>query len=782
MKLFAPLALWLLANHLPSTQFSAGPSLDAEIEAAISAKRIPGAVLVVGHAGKVVYRKAYGNRALEPQVEPMTLDTVFDCASLTKVIATTTCLMKLYEQGKFRLSDKITSYIPEFQGGKSEITIRNLMTHFSGLRPDISTRPAWSGYETGMQMVYRDVPTGLPGQKHVYSDINFELLGELVHRLSGRLISEYSREEIFKPMGMKDSMYNPPESLRIRIAPTEKPGPDQAPLRGVVHDPTARFMDGVAGHAGLFSTGDDLARFCQMMLNGGELGGKRFFGPLTIEKFTTPQTPTDQPILRGLGWDIDSPFSGNRGELFPVGSYGHTGFTGTSVWIDPTSKTYVILLTNAVHVPGGSVLALRAKVATIVAANLGVVNRRASVNGYNETVTNLGRNRMIDTHTPVQTGLDVLVADHFKILQGKRVGLITNPTGLDRQGKRNVDLMKAAGVHVTALFSPEHGWASAVDHAGIENTIDASTGIPVYSLYGKTLRPTPEMLKNVDTLVFDIQDVGVRFYTYETTMAYALEEAARAGIEFMVLDRPNPISGIRVEGPPLDEKHVSFVGYFAGMPVRHGMTMGELAMLFNGEKHLGAKLTVIKNAGLNPVTWFDYTNLPWTNPSPNMRSLNAAAIYPGLCLMEFPKNFSVGRGTDAPFEQFGADFINGPELSDYLNRRQIPGVRFYPTSFKPTEAKFKDVLISGVRIIITDRDRLDPTRMGIELAVAVQKLYPGKVDFNGGGRLIGNDDVIQRIIAAEEPTRIMDSYREQIEAFRKVREKYLLYGNDDSKR
>jgi CubicO group peptidase (beta-lactamase class C family) len=323
--------LCVLALALPAfaQTFSASPQLDSVIEQAIRDDRIPGAVLIVGHAGDVVHRKAYGRRAVVPQTEAMTVDTIFDCASLTKVIATTSSLMKLFEQGKLRLDDRVTEYLPEFQGGKSPITIRNLMTHFSGMRPDLDLKPVWSGYETGIHMALIDKPTTPPGARFVYSDINFLLLGEIVRRLSGQTLDVFARRNIFEPLGMNDSMFLPPASLRGRIAPTEPP------LRGVVHDPTARFMGGVAGDAGLFSTAADLARFCEMILGKGSRQGVRIFSPLTVEKFTTPQTPPDQPILRGLGWDIDSPYSSNRGELFPIGSYGHTGFTGTSIWIDP---------------------------------------------------------------------------------------------------------------------------------------------------------------------------------------------------------------------------------------------------------------------------------------------------------------------------------------------------------------------------------------------------------------------------------------------------------------
>ena len=759
--------------------FSGSAAIDNAVNLAIHERRIPGAVVIVGHNGHIVHRKAYGNRSEVPTVEPMTLDTIFDCASLTKVISTTSCLMKLFEEGRYRLSDKVTGYIPEFQGGKSDITIRNLMTHFSGLRPDVPLKPDWTGYDTGIHLACTDPPAGPPGVQHVYSDINFELLGEMVHRLTGQTLAEYARKEIFLPLGMHDSMYLPPASLIPRIAPTEKWEKTGEILRGIVHDPTARNMGGIAGHAGLFSTADDLARFAQMMLNKGKLGNKRFFSPLTVEKFTTPQTPADQPVLRGLGWDIDSPYSGNRGELFPIGSYGHTGFTGTSLWIDPTSKTFVILLTNAVHNgPRPSSLGLRAKLATITAAAVGITSRRVSLTSYNETVTSPARRRIVEHQGAAQTGLDVLEAEKFATLQGKHVGLITNHTGLDRHGKRNIDLMRAAGVDVVALFSPEHGWAGSADHAGIEDTKDAATGIKVFSLYGKTTRPTPEMLAGMDALVFDIQDIGVRFYTYESTMAYAMESAAKAGIPFYVLDRPNPITGALVEGPTLDKANTSFVGYFAGIPVRHGMTIGELATMYNAENKIGADLHVVKMLNWDRGDWFDATNQPWVNPSPNMRSLNAAMLYPGLCLLEYAPNLSVGRGTDAPFEQLGSDFIDGPELSAYLNKRGIAGVRVYPTRFTPTESKFQGVAIQGVRFTITERERLDPIRLGLEVAVAIQKLYPGKLDFAVNRKLIGNDKVITLLQSGASAENIEASYKDTTKAFLKIRQNYMIYNAD----
>jgi uncharacterized protein YbbC (DUF1343 family)/CubicO group peptidase (beta-lactamase class C family) len=771
--------LWcaaLASATLCGQTFSGASAVDRTIDEAIQQNRLPGAVLVVGHDGQVIYRKAYGQRAVFPKAEPMTVDTIFDCASLTKVIATTSCLMKLFEQGKFRLNDKVTEYLPEFQGGKSDITLRNLFTHFSGLRPDLTLTPAWSGYETGIHLAMIDKPATPPGVRFVYSDINFILLGELVHRLSGQPLNEYARQNIFLPLGMKETQFLPPAALIPRIAPTERTPKDGPALRGVVHDPTTRYMGGVAGHAGLFSTADDLARFAQMMINGGSLDGVRIASPLTVAKFTEPQTPPDQPVMRGLGWDIDSPYSTNRGELFPIGSFGHTGFTGTSIWIDPSTKTYVILLANSVHpTQRGPITALRSKVATIVAASLGVTAQHVTLTGYNETLSGAGIRREVGRNGHTKTGLDSLEEQKFALLAGKHVGLITNQSGVDREGRRNVDLMRQAGIDVVALFSPEHGFAGVEDHPGIDDSKDPATGIKVYSLYGKTTRPTPEMLQGIDALVFDIQSAGVRFYTFETTMAYGLEAAAKAHIPYYVLDRPNPITGVHVEGPMLDADKTSFVGYLPGEPVRHGMTVGELAKLFNGEKKLGAELVVVPMQDWNRGDWFDSTDLAWIDPSPNLRSLKAETLYPGLCLLEWVKGLSVGRGTDAPFEHIGAAFIHGRELATFLNQRQIPGVRVYPTEFTPAESVSKGVRIEGVRFELMSREALDSTRLGLEVLVALQKLYPGKVDFASARKLIGSDDAVTRIQAAEDPRNIVQSYQDSVAEFVKLRERYLLY-------
>ena len=772
------LAVWLAAAVVPAQDPAAaiGRDAGAAVDRAVAKRQIPGAVLLVGHGGKVVFHKAYGFRALLPQREPMTEDTIFDLASLSKVVGTTPCLMKLFEEGKLRLNDRVTEYLPEFQAGKSDVTIRDLMTHFSGLRPDLDLEPAWSGYETGIRKALADVPAYPPGVHFAYSDINFILLGEIVQRLSGQPLDEFAARTVFAPLGMKDTMYRPPASLRARIAPTEIDPATGQPLRGVVHDETSRDMGGVAGHAGVFSTAADLAVYAQMWLNMGSYRGASLFSPGAVRKFTTPQSPPGQPILRGLGWDIDSPFSSNRGELFPIGSYGHTGFTGTDIWINPSSGTYMILLTNAVHPHrGNSVVALRARVATVVAAAYGYAGPTVEITSYNETIGGPGARRTVERNSAVMTGLDVLAAQNFAPLQGRHIGLITNHTGLSRDGKRNVDLLRAAGIDVKAIFSPEHGFGGAEDRPDIASTRDAATGIPIYSLFqSKTKRPSGATLAGIDTLVFDIQDVGARFYTYSCTMIYSMEEAGIRGLPFYVLDRPNPITGVHAEGPVLDPELESFIGC-AAVPVRHGMTLGELAAYVRGERGIKVDLRVVKMTGWERGDWFDSTGLPWVDPSPNMRSLNAALLYPGLALLEASDNYSVGRGTDAPFEQAGADWIDGGRLAAYLNGRFQQGVRIYPTRFQPASSNFKGRWIEGIRFVVTDRDRFDSVKLGVELACALQALYPGKIRFSDDRRLIGSQSVVKALVAGADPDEILNGIRAPLETYLERRAKYLLY-------
>lgn len=711
----------------------------------------------------------------------MRADTIFDVASLTKVIVTATAVMQLVEEGKLRLEDPVTAYWPEFGlNGKSEITIRELMTHYSGLPPDLQLDPPWSGYGVAMKMIEQTSPIAPPGTRFIYSDINYETLAELVRRLSGQPLNVYAAEHIFRRLGMKDSRFLPPAPLRSRVAPTQYENGTSGPmLWGVVHDRTARYMGGVAGHAGLFSIADDLAAFAQMLLNGGEYRGARILSRASIDKMTTPETPPGKMAVRGLGWDIDSPFSSNRGELFPVGSYGHTGFTGTSIWIDPFSETYVIILTNAVHPRGqGNVIALRSKIANIAAAAFGRIPSaqeladRPSLTSYTELLNSYRMPPPSGGKT--ETGLDVLESETFAPLRGLRVGLITNQSGRDATGRRTIDLLaNAPGVKLSAVFSPEHGLSGTAD-GRISSTRDPATGLPVYSLYGDTERPTDAMLAALDALVFDIQDAGVRFYTFITTLGYTLEAAGRKNLAFYVLDRPDPLGGFNVEGPMLDPALRSFVGYFA-LPVRHGMTVGELAQMFNREEHLGVKLTVVKMRGWRRTDWYDETGLLWVNPSPNLRNLTEAALYPGLGMIE-GANISVGRGTDTPFQVVGAPWVDGKKLGAYLNGRRIQGVRFVPVDFTPASDHFAGQVCHGVQVDLVDREALDSPEMGVEVAAALFTLFPSDFKLDDTLPLLGSRAVVDGIRRGRDPRRLAYEWEQgQLQIFRALRAHYLLY-------
>jgi uncharacterized protein YbbC (DUF1343 family) len=758
-------------------------NIDAIMNAAVAHGTIPGGVVLVGHNGKVVYRKAYGMRSVEPGREAMTVDTIFDLASLTKCIATATSVMKLVQEGKVRLNDPVAMYLPEFaKNGKNDITVRELLTHFSGLTEDLDLKTEWKGRDVAYQMVMDQKPIFPPGSRFLYSDINFETLGFLVEKVSGMSLDGYAAKNIFAPLEMNDTRFLPPAEWLPRIAPTEYDESHRM-LRGIVHDPTARRMGGVAGHAGVFSTADDLAKYAQDILSGFHV-----LTPLTVEKMTTPQQPPTSTTLRGLGWDIDSLYSSARGEIFPVGSFGHTGFTGTSIWIDPVTQSYVILLTNAVHPHGhnSAIVPLRSRVATAAAESLGLSVsgdqklRIARITGYNEAMPSA---RLVTARNgSVRTGIDVLEAHDFAEVReagraATKVALVTNQTGVDSRGNRTIDVLaKAPGIQVVAIFSPEHGVTGSVDATDISDSKDAPTGIPVYSVYGDSSakrHPSLEVLKQADVIVYDIQDIGTRFYTYETTLGYFMEAAAQTGQRILVLDRPNPINGSFVQGPISDKGRESFTNY-GQVPIRHGMTIGELARFYNSERGINSKLKVVPMEGWQRGDWLDSTGVLWVNPSPNMRSLTEAVLYPGLGILE-ATNVSLGRGTDTPFELLGAPWIQPQELAAYLNARAISGVRFVPTEFTPNASVYVQQKCRGVNIIVTDRNALDAPEVGIEIAYALHSLYPRHFEMKNLDNLMLNKATMDAITSGQDPRRVWMDWVEAIERFMPIRARYLLY-------
>jgi uncharacterized protein YbbC (DUF1343 family) len=750
----AVLVIWFtdhsLAADLPRVEpEAAGMSslrlteIDQVVDDAIAARQMPGCVMLIARQGKIVFLKAYGHRSLEPIESSMAVDTVFDLASLTKPIATATSLILLVEQGKVALDDPVAKYLPEFaENGKESITVRHLLTHQGGLIADNDIQEYADGPAKSIERVLATKPQAKPGETFVYSDVSYIVLGELVHRVSGQDLDRFAAEHIFQPLGMAETGYLPPDELRQRAAPTEKR--DERWMQGEVHDPRAYALGGVAGHAGLFATVEDLAVYAQMILGHGEYGGVRILKPETVADMLRPHEVRGG--LRALGWDMRTGFSSNRGTSFSDRAVGHGGFTGTAMWIDPGLDLTVIFLSNRVHPSGkGLVNPLAGRIGTIAAEAI---------------------------YRDVLTGIDVLVRDRFSLLQGRRIGLITNHTGIDAQGRTTIELLKQAeGVELVALFSPEHGLGGKLDVARIADSREAD--LPVYSLYGDRRRPTSEQLQGVDTLVFDIQDIGARFYTYISTLGETLVAAAEHKLRFVMLDRPNPINGVDVAGPMLEPGKESFIGFHV-LPVRHGMTVGELATLFNAEKNLGADLQVVKIVGWRRGDYFDATGLPWINPSPNMRNLSAALLYPGIGLLE-TTNLSVGRGTDTPFEVIGAPWLDGSRLARDLNYAGLPGVRFIPIRFTPQSSKFSGEACGGVNILITNRSLFDPLRTGLEIATALRRLYPGSWDVAGYARLLGNDEVLAQVKAGKSAREIERSWKRQLDEFRTRRAKYLLY-------
>jgi SSS family transporter len=945
------------------------------LNTAIAAHKLPGAVVLIGHNGKVVFTHAYGNRKLanEPGLdnkpspaEPMTEDTIFDMASLTKCLATATAIMQLYEQGKITsFDDPVEKYLPAFNPQHDEtrarVTLRMLLTHTSGEAPDVDLRDPWGlAAPDKAEGLHRALTTPLkaaPSSHFEYSDINFILLGDLVETLSDQTEENYVREHIYDPLMMTHTRYlrgdrvcgdlrhvvytKAPDGVMIghgegvvtecgsdqwdygwvkRTAPTAHDNegtPATNPdfdhlLRGTVHDPTTRRMGGVAGHAGVFSTAHDISLFASTLLdkllhNTGPFPLKQS----TLRLMTTPeqpgrlptdisranaasdkakesrnpQTSTFDPLLapaypaipgrnlRGFGWDIDSAYSKPRGALFPIGSFGHTGFTGTSLWMDPATNTYVILLANAIHPRGNPPISnLRGELATTTAQILGIggdippdaaslpstppptpgvplmapplggmsgVAHPTAIHVSYDPSNPCAPPIICDTfgapspgapsstaafaeESKTLTGIDVLEQNDFSLLQKLMIrsdtpanyGLLTNQTGLDRLGVRTLDLLtnspflREAGFHLTTFFSPEHGIFGAQDTERPHTETDPTTHLPVTSLYGpkdSDRRPTHDQLKSLDAVVIDLQDAGVHFWTYESVLGYFLEAAAAERttyhhtLNIIVLDRPNPIGGLAVQGPFVDPDKTSYVAYMP-LPVRHGLTFGELARYIDATKHLHANPLIVPMQHWTRTEYFADTSLPWTNPSPNLRSPEAAILYPALGLIE-TTNISVGRGTGHPFSFFGAGlsptpgaplvtasssrvgsqdaWFNAATVAATLTARHIPGVTFTPTTEPIAEDTnhypFHGQTIPAVHVTVTDRNALDTPELGIEILSVLHRLYPTQFQLAKVQRLLCNQSTLDALQRGDDPRTIAATWQPALTAFRTATTPYLLY-------
>jgi SSS family transporter len=1037
------------AQAAPAPDFTPISTLITE---AIARHQLPGAVVLIGHNGHVVFEHAYGNRSLEPTIEPMTEDTIFDMASLTKVNVTSTAILQLYEQGKLDLDAPVAKYLPEFASistetppapassyprasalglsadiktsglqplghalqpaapnsaaaWKSQITIRQLLTHYSGLPEDVDLKDDWGlrapDKAEGIRRALAAIPYGPPGQTFKYSDINFITLGALVEKLTGQALDMYGQQNIFLPLGMRRTrflswylacglrdtfgsaytLHAVPKDLTYGISTCGEDGykgtwrvedwiPNTAPtahddqgtaatnpnfdhlLRGTVHDPTTRRMGGVAGHAGVFSTAHDMSLFCQALLdkllhNTGPFPLKQS----TLQLATSPNEPatavhtatiftpdgktTTGVAFRGLGWDLNSPYSRPRGEIFPIttrdhpGSFGHTGFTGTSLWIDPTSDTYVILLANAIHPRGAPPIStLRGQVATAAARALGLTLQtsvpasrypEASASGFSSfsrgsglqplgyalaspdgptktgpqglkpgfvsasdpTAEAVALTKHIESipddhldpemlesgisrisypsttgsrypeasalglspapkesglrplgyalpdQPQTQTGIDVLESTEFAALKTLaashnnhlKLAVLANQSSIDAHRKRTIDILKAADPSITLeeIFTPEHGLFASQDTEHLRAETDPTTNLPVISLYGPKAsdkHPRQSDLKNVDAVIIDLPDAGVRFWTYETVLGYFLEDCARAKVDIIVLDRPNPIGGGPAQGPLSDVGDESYID-FMSLPVRHGLTMGELAKYFNDnatqvqlkpelldgsslnignqddadaggitdkppatQPGLHAALTVIPMQHWRREEYFADTGLPWVPPSPNMKTPATNIVYPGVALIE-TTNMSVGRGSPAPYENFGAPFVKPAELATYLNARKIPGVTFTASALTIADTRekypFHGQTIPAIHLTVTNRNALDSPQMGIEILSALHHLYPAQFQLEKAHTILLNAQVLAAVKSGKDPREIAASWSAALAAFNTQRQRYLLY-------
>jgi uncharacterized protein YbbC (DUF1343 family)/CubicO group peptidase (beta-lactamase class C family) len=770
-------ALVLLALLLPAlvaadpVDFSA---IDAAARDAVSTGEIPGVVVLVGRGDEVLYRRAFGWRALVPDAEAMTPDTVFDIASLTKPLGTTLAIMALVERGTIKLDAPVGKYLKEFRSAAfQEVTIRRMLTHtagFPGYPANTTVQNGFPAAARAIAQVKLDYP---PGTGFQYSDTGFILLGEVVRRVVGDPLDRYLDRVLVKPLALKETAFRPPTSWRERTAPTEFW--QGRMLRGEVHDPRARLLGGVAGHAGMFSTASDIARVCRMLLDGGVGNGRRILRAETIAQMWSPESSG----RRTLGWDMTSRYSLIHAPFFPIGSVGHSGFTGTSIWLDPATRTYMILLTNRVHPSGGNasrIRELRVRVAAAVGAALFGVSTPPGVTPEAAVDAPVATTEAPSAQTPerVRSGLDMLAEQNFALLRGYAVGLVTNQTGVDADGRRAIDLIAAApGVKLQAIFSPEHGIAGTLETENVPHGKDAATGRPIWSLYGRARRPDASMLDGVNAFVFDIQDVGVRYYTYLTTLVYVMEEAARRGLPVFVLDRPNPITGRVVEGPLMDRDLESFTAPHP-IPVRTGMTIGEFARMAAAERKIPVSLTVVPLAGWTRGRWFDDTGLPWVNPSPNIRSLTQALLYSGIGLLE-ATNLSVGRGTDMPFEVIGAPWIDAPALAEALQRRNLRGVRIEPISFTPTADAYARVACSGVRFVVTDREALRPVTLALAIAVALRDRHRDQWKAENIQNLLVNRATMWAFLRGEPLDRLLAWSEADRARFLNRRASFLIY-------
>jgi len=742
-------AFALLFALLESAVASPAPEIDRYIRHATARGDIPGCVVVAGRSDGVTFRRAYGRHSVRPAPTTLGETAIFDLASLTKPIATASTVVLLSDLGILELDMPVASRLPAFSAAdKAAITPRMLLTHTSGL-PAASPQ---TDYDHGLaQAVVRIAAQPLvaqPGERYLYSDLGYVVLGALVERATERDLAALSREAVFSPLGMDDAGFLPHARSRERVVPTEHR--NGVWIQGAVHDPRAARLGGVAGHAGLFSTADDLARFARALLNHGELDGVRVWSASAIDEMLHPQGEAGHS--RALGWDVvriwDAELGRSRDTL------AHGGFTGTYVWLDPERDLFFVFLSSRLH-PNG-----RGRVHELVAQLRGAF------------LATTPTRRAPSLAAGVSPGIDVLRSDGFRLLEHQRVALVTHAAAVTRDGARTADLLHdAPNVRLVALFTPEHGLGGDANGA-VADARDQRTGLAVHSLYGPRRAPTRAQLAGVDTIVVDLQDAGVRFYTYFATLREVMGAAAKHGKKVVVLDRPNPIGGERIEGPLPD---TASIGLFHPhpVPIRHGMTLGELALLIDQDEALRVQPIVVRARGWQRSMLFSDTGLTWSRPSPNLRSPDQALLYPSVALLEMT-NVSVGRGTATPFEVVGAPWAD-ERLAARLASLAIPGIAFESVTFTPSASTHAGRLCHGARLRITDAGAFRAMPLGLGLAVALRDLYGPRWDDRQLSVLLASRSLLQGLRAGRSLPDLLATSEHGIAAFAARRAAVLQY-------
>lgn len=723
-----------------------GPGGDAiarMVESALGRGDFPGCVIAIGTRDGLLYLQAFGERT---SGEPMTLETKFDLASLTKPLATASSVMALVEQGVVDLNAPASNYLSELKiQDKRSITVRELLLHTSGL-PRVNALSQFDqGRAQAIRLITQEPLVTAPGTRFNYSDLGFILLGELVERMSGVPLDEYATRRIFAPLQLNDTLFNPKASTALDYAPTEER--DGKVIRGVVDDPRAYRLGGVAGNAGLFSSVRDVSRFAQMLLRRGELDGVRVLREDTISSMLQPQRAG--AVKRALGFDAESPYAHGRGQLFSPQAVGHGGYTGTSLWLDPSQNFFVLVLSNRVH-----------------------VGSKGSIHPLTSGVSDIALHaQKREPNPPLQAGIDVLAQSAFAELRGRSIALLTHAAAADRNGTRTLDrLLAARGVKIKSVMTPEHGFdAKQEGHIAHQRMGE----LPVYSLFGKNRKPRPEMLEGIDTVVIDLVDVGTRFYTYMATVLAVMESCAALNVEVWILDRPNPIGGTRVEGPLSEAAFHSFVN-FHPLPLRHGMTAGELARFLMHEKNLAVRLHVVRVEGWQRELWFGETDLTWRPPSPNLATQEQAMLYPAVALVE-GTNLSVGRGTDYAFRVIGAPFIDAPKLARLITSAGVEGVRVKATSFRPRVGPYAGTSVKGVSFELLDPKAFSAAKLGLAIIHALSQLHSTDWDSTRLAKLVAHRPTLTALAEGKSFDEIEASWRTELSVFEQAREQALLY-------